>query len=124
MTEDTRRKKLGRPFKPWPTARLEAKAAGKTRYFDATPCNVRGHVSERWTSNNGCCACFNEKRGHPYSGPRVNADPMTMIESAESSEMRQLANLKQRITDMQRAVTQKYAALRVSLAKSQMEKFS
>lgn len=36
--------------------RMEAKAAGRTRYFTGMPC-YQGHISERFVSSRGCVAC-------------------------------------------------------------------
>ena len=41
------------------TARQEARAAGRVRYFTGTPC-AYGHVAERFTSTGRCLACNNE----------------------------------------------------------------
>jgi hypothetical protein len=121
MFTETRQR--GRPKKYSPNARTLAAQAGQCHYFDPTPC-VRGHISERYVSNGGCLACHLAKRGHPHTGPRVNPDLLTVIDLAQKSEQRQLANLKRRITDMQLNVAQRYAELRRSLIQTQSKENS
>jgi hypothetical protein len=60
----------GRPCKPPNQLRWAAKQAGQKQYMAAEPC-MRGHISKRFTSNNGCVACLQELRGKKYTGPRA-----------------------------------------------------
>jgi len=112
------KQRRGRPKRYTPTARQVAKAAGQLRYFDSIPC-ARGHISERYTSNAGCIACHLEKRGHPFTGSRVNPGLLKVIRLAENSEARQLENLKQKIICLQNNAKKKYAELRMALTQTQ-----
>jgi hypothetical protein len=117
--------KPGRPKKVWPDARMAAEDAGQSRYFNPVACK-HGHVGERFTSNNGCVACHYEKRGRPHLGPRVTPNLLTVLDSAQKSELRQLtnlsakvANLRNHIQDIRSNVDRKYQELRMSLSKPQ-----
>jgi hypothetical protein len=50
-------------------ARIEARAAGLTRYISAKPC-PQGHVGERFVASTRCCACAGVK-----SAARVKRKP-------------------------------------------------
>ena len=49
------------PYVPYEgpiVTRVEAKAAGLTRFFPGSKCRRNGHLSQRMTSNGGCHACL------------------------------------------------------------------
>ena len=41
--------------------RSRARALGRKRYFDPTPCSKGGHIAERFTSSGRCCLCHAEE---------------------------------------------------------------
>ena len=48
-------------------SKLDAKAAGLTRYFTGVPCS-KGHVAERLVSNRNCCKCTREAENRRRRG--------------------------------------------------------